>query len=402
MLCCFCSLLCDREDLHRGCDIRSDALKTLNSYDVTKESSHSKSQSKIDEIVESLRRRLVESTSILMTGRIYSVETSRAVLQSARSLEASLDASELGWAINNAFATARNGAFTTSLADSRATSQTFIVLDDGSLLDRFPRLPHALCLCSGDQKDSRTVLLLGSPTSAAIETWTARFPNTWSVPCAMEHVTNALNQWTSHRKHLADNTSSSWLDDLRASTYTSILWSPACLSSVSQPDLWIEDLMHWIRSQNEETRCSSLTLSGLDSTFQQVCTWTTGFPGRIRFRNENTIFEPMESNYLSWINRQCNDPNALIVSVDESVKAKPFLPKSVLDSFAGTIVELHGRSLEVNQNGSRVRLPIRTAGYEMDATISRADQVVMAFVPRQSPTADEWPTPAEWLARLST
>jgi hypothetical protein len=110
----------------------------------------------------------------------------------------------------------------------------------------------------------------------------------------------------------------------------------------------------------------------------------------------------MESNYLSWINRQCNDPNALIVSVDESVKAIPFLPKSVLDSFAGTIVELHGRSLEVNQNGSRVRLPIRTAGYEMDATISRADQVVMAFVPRQSPTADDWPTPAEWLARLST
>ena len=151
MLCCFCSLLCDRDDLHRGCDVRSDALKTLDSYDVTKATSVQCSPSKLDEIVESLKRRLVESTSILLTGRIYSVETSRTVLKAARSLEASLDASELGWGINNAFATARNGAFTTSLADSRATSQTFIVLDDGSLLDRFPRLPHALCLCSGDQ-----------------------------------------------------------------------------------------------------------------------------------------------------------------------------------------------------------------------------------------------------------
>lgn len=401
MLCCFCSLLCDRDDLHRGCDVRSNALKMLESCDVTKATSVLSSSLKVDEIIESLKQRLVESTSILLTGRIYSVETSRSVLKAARSLEASLDASELGWGINNAFATARNGAFTTSLADSRATSQSFIVLDDGSLLDRFPRLPHALCLRSGDQKDLRTVLLLGSPTSAAIDTWTSLFPNTWSVPCAMEQATNALNQWTSHRKPLDDDISAVWLDDLRASTYTSIVWSPACLSSVSQPDLWIGDLMDWIRGQNEETRCSSLTLSGLDSTFQQVCTWTTGFPGRVRFRNANPTFEPMESNYLSWIKRHGNDPHASIVCVDESAKAESFLPKRVLDSFAGTIVELQGRSVEVNHNGSHVRLPTSTAGYDVDATISRADQVVMAFVSRQSPAADDWPTPTEWLARLS-
>ncbi|MCE3015469.1 MAG: hypothetical protein LW870_06330 [Pirellula sp.] len=377
-------------------------MKMLDSYDVTKATTVLRLPSKIDEIVEGLKQRLVASTSILLTGRIYSVETSRAVLKAADALEASLDASELGWGINNALAVARNGAFTTSLADSRATSQTFIVLDDGSLLDRFPRLPHALCLCSGDQKDSRTVLLLGSPTSAAIDTWSSLFPNTWSVPCKMEQATNALNQWTSHRKLLDDDISAVWLANLRASTYTSIVWSPACLSSVSQPDLWIEELMDWIRGQNEETRCSSLTLSGLDSTFQQVCTWTTGFPGRIRFRHTHPIFEPMESNYLSWIKRHGNDPRASIVCVDESAKAESFLPKSVLDSFAGTIVELQGRSREVNHNGSHVRLPTSTAGYDVDATISRADQVVMAFVPRQSPTANESPTPTEWLARLST
>lgn len=336
-----------------------------------------------------------------MTGRIFSVETSRALLSSARSLEASLDASEQGWAMNHALAIAKNGTFTTSLADSRATSQAFIVLDDGSLLDRFPRLPHLLSSFTGDQKDTRTVLLLGTPTSATIKTWTDAFPNTWSVPCAMEQGPTALNQWTSHRNSLTNDTAAPWLVDLRASTYTSVVWSPACLS-VSQPDLWIEDLMHWIRGQNEETRYSSLTLSGLDSTFQQVCTWTTGFPGRIRFRNAIPIFEPMESNYLSWIKRNGNDPLASIVCVDESVKTYPFLPKDMADSFAGTIVEIHGYSMEVNHDCSRVRLPTRTAGYETDATISRADQVVMAFVPSQSPTADDWPTPADWLARLSS
>lgn len=160
--------------------------------------------------------------------------------------------------------------------------------------------------------------------------------------------------------------------------------------------------MHWIRGQNEETRCSSLTLSGLDATFQQVCTWTTGFPGRVRFRNAQPIFEPMESSYLSWIKQHGNNPHASIVCVDESTKEESFLPKRVLDSFAGTIVELQGHSIEVDHNGSHVRLPTSTAGYDMDATISRADQVVMALVTRQSTTANEWPTPTEWLARLST
>jgi formylmethanofuran dehydrogenase subunit B len=401
MLCCFCSLLCDREDLHRGCEIRANALTQLIARERTSLPRFSGSQTEIDDLLINIRKKLIASTNILLTGRIFSVETSRTVLALARTLGASLDASELGWAMNNALATAKNGAFTTSLADARATSQTFIVLDDGSLLDRFPRLPHLLCESIQGQTDPRTVLLLGTPTEATKEAWASLFPNTWSVHGSMEQFPTTLNQWTSTRNSPDPEDSTPWLVDLKSSTYTSVVWSPGSLS-VSQSDLWIEDLMHWIRMQNEETRCSSLTLSGLEATFQQACTWTTGFPGRIRFRDEVPLFEPTESNYLSWIDRYRHDPRASIVCIDESARTEPFLSKNTTESFAGTIVEIHGNRLEVDQEFLQMRLPTRTAGFDMNATLSRADQVVMAFVASQSSTAEDWPTPSEWLTRLTS
>jgi len=93
----------------------------------------------------------------------------------------------------------------------------------------------------------------------------------------------AIRDWSKlsldERSHSA-NLPSQWME---SAEYLTIVWSSSNLNFEAS-DLWIERLQGWIAEQNSNRRVVSLSLAGSYQTFQQVATWTTGFPGRMRLQ----------------------------------------------------------------------------------------------------------------------
>lgn len=176
--------------------------------------------------------------------------------------------------------------------------------------------------------------------------------------------------------------------------YTTVVWSAENLK-FDQADLWVERLLQWIAGRNETTRCAALPWSSLDGTFQQVCTWLTGFPGRVAFRDGIPQYDPNGHSYEQWIARPPVGMSleSIVVLIDETASLTPFLnPESMQASGQCNIIELTGNSR---------RFPTAIAGVEVLADIFRADQTLLARVFPERKLGPSVKTAAEWLEGLS-
>ncbi len=358
-----------------------------------RETNNAASDDWLKEAIQLLR----SAKRILVMGRIASVESARAVLAFASKHNATVDCAESGHVFKNVLAIQRSGLNSVSLAEARDHSDLFIVVGDDSMMAAVPRMPFALSNCRPGQQ---TALLLGDFSIAATEQWKKAGFDIWSVPCEWSSIPSALAHWSrwsesTDSKPSNDATSTNQLfERLARARYTTVVWSAETLQ-IDQADLWVERMLQWIASRNEDTRCAALPWTSLDGTFQQVCTWLTGFPGRIAFRDGVPEYDPNRSSYEQWIARTPigKGHESVIVWIDETVASAPFWnPKTMQDSDNCKIIELSTKS---------EKFPTAIAGLEIAADMFRADQTLLAHVrpthslgPRTKPVSG-------WLEALS-
>jgi hypothetical protein len=441
MICPFCSLLCDEVDsqaLDRlNCARRQNSLVHLRS--LRSEPTRCDDDQRD---VDASRQALRSASHVLVTGRIASVETARAALQFAAKYNATIDCAEDGNVFKNTLAIQRSGMNSVSLAEARDLSDVFIVVGNDSLLQSVPRMPNALANTS--QAD-RLVLLLGDYSDVSINAWNAVGFNTWQVPIELDRIPAALSQWSkwTESKHglvklPETHCTHALFTSLHHAKYMTVIWSAETIR-IEQADLWIESMLQWIASQNEHRRCTAIPWSSLDGTFQQVCTWTTGFPGRVYFRNGIPEYDPASNSYERWLRRHVGqtESKSVVVMIDETANPSSFAKQhhakwsAPATKVAGTfhvpfaepIAVPFAESLEpiasrtssnsnthwIELSGSSANFPTKIAGAEGTADMFRADQTVLARVrpPHEERSLDnsrqngQLKSASEWLEELS-
>lgn len=400
MICPFCSLLCDADDLREiHCERRVASLAQFHSIRPTTSPPH---QPDLFPLLRSAKR-------ILVTGRITSVETARAAVAFASKFNATIDCAESGHVFKNLLAIQRSGLNSVSLAEARELTDVFIIVGDDHFQTTVPRLPMAL---SNGKAHAQTVLLLGNFSNDTAEQWQKAGFDTWTVPCELSSVPSALAHWSLWMDTLpkriggahptADDNShwSQWMDAnplferMRIANYTTVVWSAENLR-MAQADLWVERLLQWIASRNETNRCAALPWASTDGTFQQVCNWLTGFPGRVAFRDGVPSYDPHKNSYEQWMEYTLSGTHeeSVIVLVDETVNTQPFLEQHQHRAVQGTsLIEL---------TPSSVRFPTNVAGLEDIADMFRADQCLLARVEAASSPRPFAKSAADWLKELS-
>ncbi len=388
MICPFCSLLCDADDLREiQCERR---MASLAQYDSLSLGTSLPKPASIPQLLKSAKQ-------ILVTGRIASVETARAAVTFAVKFHATIDCAESGNVFKNILAIQRAGLNSVSLAEARDHTDVFIVVGNDGFQSAVPRLPLAL---SKSEFRSQTVLLLGDFGSAATEHWRLAGFDTWSVPCDLSAVPSSLAQFSrwldclTSDVQLQGSRTNLLFERMRHANYTTVVWSAANID-MAQADLWVERLLQWIASRNETTRCAALPWTSTDGTFQQVCTWLTGFPGRVRFLDGVPSYDPVQNSYEHWMDRTLKGAHeqSIIVLIDETINAQPFVKLQPYHAAAtATWLELTPTS---------TRFPTAVSGLEMNASVFRADQCLLAHVEAERDPRPFVKSAVDWLEELS-
>lgn len=399
MICSFCSLLCDSSvhDLSE-CSKRKQSLAKLRSIQANRENPSPELKSvPTESMLFESRQKLRDAKYILFTGRIASVQTSRAAISLASQLNATVDFDEHGSIFQNVNAMQRSYYYGASIAEIRDHSDLMMVIDDGSLLAQFPSLPSTL---RSFHSKLPMVFIYGRSTSSSMNAWRRCGFDVWSMDCEIESIPKAFAQWQQEYRegNLIHANIDPLLQRIAKSTYTSIVWSARCLS-LENCDLWIERMTEWIFRQNETRRCVGLSLCSLDGTFQQVCTWQTGFPCRVHFKNGQPNYDPILNEYKTWIKRHNTlAKECVIVVVDETASSSQFdLPTSSV-----------GMEI-INIANGKEGFPVAIAGQECGADLFRADLSVLARVEPElgqvesigSDPETSVPTAAYWLEKLA-
>jgi len=241
----------------------------------------------MDEAVLAARTLLVTNNEspLLITGDIRTVETSRAVLAFALENNAILDPFGSDPAFAQILATQRGGFMSASLSEVRFRSDCIVIVGDDLLLRSMPRLPDLLLRSqSSDAPSAATrVVLIGNWTNESVLLFRTLGCETQAIqmdPCDFPKAIRDWSKLSLDERSQSASFPSKWME---ASDYLTIVWSPGNFNFEAS-DLWIERLQGWIAEQNSSRRVVGLSLAGSYQTFQQVATWTTGFPGRMRLQ----------------------------------------------------------------------------------------------------------------------
>lgn len=405
MICSFCSLLCDEDDLKEiSCSKRKRALVNIATTRAATGPSKTSDSS-------TFVRTIHESRRVLITGRITSVQTARAAVTLGAKLDATIDCAWQGHAFKNIAAIQRFGMNSVSIGEVRDHSDLIVVIGDDAIFENCPRMATAL---SGPNVSEQSVLLLGNFSQGAFNDWTEAGFEAWSIPCQVSDVPKALSQW--FRKACAgyqsNSSDPSILNDddadpsegcieplfrkMANAGYTTFIWSAQNLNMINA-DLWVERMMQFIAGRNETHRCAGLPWGAQDGTFQQVCTWLTGFPGRIAFQNGTPIYDPIENCAERWIKKAASNASvkSLVIHVDETAEETsrwPFDREEIPSNIGRIDISRSSRDF-----------PTLVAGAEFAADMFRADQTVLAHVkPIQEPKSTKARSAAHWLEFLGS
>jgi hypothetical protein len=330
-----------------------------------------------------------------------SVDTTRRALRIAQRYQALVDPWESDAAFEGITAFQRVGAATISLAEARDISELLIVVGGDPLLEDYPRLPAAL-----SRGVSIPVLLLGSWSHVgckpwldagfevlAIDTQVSNIPRSLSEACACASIAG----WESE--------TSRWL---HRSGYTTVLWSMKHLN-IEYGDLWYESMMGWVARENETRRVGALVWNDLESAFHQVCTWWTGFPGRVRFFEDSVQYDPSRFTAQRWLDLhpvpQLTTPasspkdlsrnsSSLILWIDDSFED---MPLSVFES-GHPCIAISPRA--PRSDASILWLPSLPAGLGCESELFRGDNAILVYGQDPYSIAHELPTTSQWLKGL--
>lgn len=302
--CTFCSLVCEvtaeRSDstmpLESYCSRRNREQELLRGMETSRGVlPDSRAQ---HHALERANAMLREASDVFITGRVHAIDTARATVHLAKRAHAGLDLWDSEAAFDTIQAIQRSGFYGISLAEARESTTLLLVVGDDSLLEEYPRLPRSLAAGR-----SVPTLLLGSWGAESIHAWREAGFEALAIPCDAQGVPRSLlNAARSATDWPWESQVGEWL---QKASFTTVLWSNRNLS-VDRGDLWIESMTTWIAQQNSQRRCAALSWGGLDVGFQQACTWLTGYPGRIRYRNGNVEYDPTGCRAKRWLHRAAN------------------------------------------------------------------------------------------------
>ncbi|MDZ4848351.1 MAG: hypothetical protein SGI77_03590 [Pirellulaceae bacterium] len=316
-----------------------------------------------DEAISFANQLLADRNRSHISGAIRSVEAARAVLALASRVGAYVDPTGSDDAFKTILAIQRQGMMTASMSEVRFRSDCIVLIGDDRLLQSFPRLIEILLQRpkSSPQIARRRIIALGPWTSEVVARLRNAGLDVSTIDIQVLSIPQSLFQWSRCNEESmtkSSNLVSRWLCEAR---YLSLVWS-ATIIDQPQADLWVERLFQWIVQRNNSHRCVGLPLSGGYVTFQQVCTWITGFPGRVLVDGDAFTYDPYR-NLLS-------DQAIVRLHIDETTIAD----ESAAGRQQSTIViapKLHERNPM-----PRVFIPCSVAGIDQPATFFRADAAV--------------------------
>lgn len=351
---------------------------------------------------------------VLVTGRVRSVEVARRMVEAARMWKGTLDEWNSDTTFEAVQAVQSHGAYTASLGEIRDHSDLMLVVGSDAMLDATPGLPWALKRSGqgiqGGQsrpvENGTRVLLLGSWSPRGIEQWQnagfevlaiavelAVLPRMLSIATReIDAAARSANAKQSLSKNGGephhDGVTSQvgrWLGE---SQYLSVIWNLRC-TDVRYRDLWMGEMMQWILRRNEERRAVALGWNDQGGVMQQVCTWLTGFPGRVSFDTDLANYGPREHTVSQWLKRY-RGSNGVIVWVDETAED---LPEEIIRSGCRTIAigsaGWEGIGSKPTQTGGgrselMCWLPSLLPGVDVAAEMFRGDQTILARLEAES------------------
>jgi formylmethanofuran dehydrogenase subunit B len=370
-VCVDCPLLCEREVSE------NDFACFLHQVSARRSKNLDKPIGTIDEARAILQR----AKRLRIVGRVVSVEASRAILRLAQAYRAYVEIDGSEAAFRQIRAVQRAGMMTASLGEVAFRSDTIVLIGSSQLLAVFPRLLERLTerkRAISQPERPRRVILLGKWTTDDLSSIQKLACDVVSQEIDLPRIPQSLHQWlqlSKQEKTSSQNTISRWLAE---SSYLTMVWSPAQLN-FSEPDLWIERLHQWIEKMNDESRCVGFPLASEYGTFQQVCTWTTGFPGRVQFDERDISYHPAG---------QCQDTRCFDVTlvVDERPVDNEVIPDSVPVIRPTDSVVAIGPSLRPSLK-AQVYLPCGESGIDYGAHFFRTDGSVCLEVAPEAKTA---------------
>ena len=373
--CALCSLLCEPppEDPNFGatfCSRRNRELDALRDWLAHRDTLTSVAAWESN--LEEAKQRLANTQDLLVTGRLRCVESSRGALAIAQRKHARIDSWESDAAFEGISAFQRVGAMTASLSEARDIAELMIVIGGDEWTEEFPKLPGSLY-----RGESIPVLLLGSWSDAGRKPWLDAGFEVLSIDTPIAQIPRALSEASACEAIGGwDSTASRWL---HRAGYTAVVWSMKYLN-IEHGDLWYESMMDWIARRNETKRVAAVLWSDLETSFHQVCTWWTGFPGRIQFHGETAEYDPSRYSAQRWLeerlvpssrgNASSSQPS-LILWIDDSFED---LPIAVFESGLATIAISPRRP---PQGCNAIWLPCLPAGLGNACEFFRGDHAIL-------------------------
>lgn len=326
----------------------------------------------LDNAIATASQLLLNGKRRTITGRIRSVEGARAALAFASKIGAFVDPDGSDDAFKSIRAIQRSGMVTASMSEVRFRSDCIVLIGDDRLLESFPRLIEVLTLQASQCSLmlQRRIVAIGKWSTKSITRLRQAGNDVCSIDIDIDRIPQSFFQWShcgSRAHSTSPNVISQWISQAR---YLSIVWSASQLD-MPHPDLWIERLNQWILQRNAQIRCVGFPLASDYVTFQQVCTWTTGFPGRVLLEKDSFEYIPdLSSDKNRNRGIKTNSHVAVVLRIDESIGGMANKPAIVLPTVA------IAPYLDVASQSARVFIPCAVAGVDHRATFFRVDATV--------------------------
>ncbi|MCY2976109.1 MAG: hypothetical protein NTW52_15750 [Planctomycetota bacterium] len=402
--CCFCNLLCEHPEgvSHSkiddstpaekavpvaaiDCHIRNESLKQIAlrlSHQDARQPRIDGSPVSIDRAIAAAKKLLIakQEAALLVTGDIRTVETSRAILAFALENNVILDPFGSDPAFAQILATQRGGMLSASLSEVRFRSDCIVVVGNDDLIQSMPRLPHLLARSKQQDlhKTTTRVVLMGRWSAESINLFRSLDCEVQAIqmdPCDFPKAIRDWSKLSSEERIQSASLPSRWL---RAAEYLTIVWAPSNLRFV-ESDLWIERVQGWITEQNASRRVVGLSLAGAYQTFQQVATWTTGFPGRMRLKcaPDGELAVDYQPHRFRAEAIASLSPRPVVMQVDDTAMKT----KNSISIDADILIAPSWLPLSENANvreqkvAPKIFLPCLLPGFEAASQFFRADSV---------------------------
>jgi formylmethanofuran dehydrogenase subunit B len=321
----------------------------------------------LDEAIQKTACLIKNSQHPLFAGLGTEVKGMRAIVDLAKTANATLDHMHSEGTVNNTLTLQNIGYQTTTMTEVKNRADVVLVI--GTTLDEtHPRFFEKLVWNKDSLFDKPTpeVIYLGIPKTSVEKITTAspdgKLPEAihaeiGDLPAIM-NVLNALLNAKSPIHKQADTTQianiklatlNNLIQKLKNAQYGVVVWSTSSLKAIPHSELTIQSIVTFINKLNETNRVAGLPLNSGDgdTTVNNTNTWITGYPTRMRFINGNPSFDARalstnkqlsQCDSLLWISTfnaisppRCSAPTIVIGHPNTILESPPdvFIPVGV-------------------------------------------------------------------------